>query len=128
MKFLLIHHLFIEIWILIHRWNFPSNEPHWSEDDNRWHMGWLHQCWWEASTIWIANVNFWFGFGWHWDELYRYLSGYYSYRCHLLWLIDAYGQKLLYKEPKSSYLELLEAQCIPTEDTYALLLTNTNVF
>ncbi|POO04136.1 Pentatricopeptide repeat [Trema orientale] len=37
-------------------------------------------------------------------------------------LIDAYGQKSLYKEAESTYLELLEAHCMPTEDTYALLL------
>lgn len=37
-------------------------------------------------------------------------------------LIDAYGQKSLYKEAESTYLELLDARCIPTEDTYALLL------
>lgn len=37
-------------------------------------------------------------------------------------LIDAYGQKSLYKKAESTYLELLEARCIPTEDTYALLL------
>ncbi|URE16031.1 PPR repeat [Musa troglodytarum] len=37
-------------------------------------------------------------------------------------LIDAYGQKLQHKKAESVYLQLLEAQCIPTEDTYALLL------
>ena len=37
-------------------------------------------------------------------------------------LIDAYGQKSLYKKAESTYLELLEARCVPTEDTYALLL------
>lgn len=37
-------------------------------------------------------------------------------------LIDAFGQKLLYKEAESTYLQLLEAHCIPTEDTYALLI------
>jgi pentatricopeptide repeat protein len=37
-------------------------------------------------------------------------------------LIDAYGQKSLYKDAESAYLELLENRCIPTEDTYALLL------
>lgn len=37
-------------------------------------------------------------------------------------LIDAYGQKSLYKKVESTYLELLEARCIPTEDTYALLV------
>lgn len=37
-------------------------------------------------------------------------------------LIEAYGQKSLYKEAESTYLELLDARCIPTEDTYALLI------
>ncbi|KAK2987232.1 hypothetical protein RJ640_000523, partial [Escallonia rubra] len=37
-------------------------------------------------------------------------------------LIDAYGQKLLYKKAESTYLELLDARCIATEDTYALLI------
>lgn len=37
-------------------------------------------------------------------------------------LIDAYGKKSQYKKVESTYLELLEAQCIPTEDTYALLI------
>lgn len=37
-------------------------------------------------------------------------------------LIDAYGQKSQHKDAESTYLELLEARCIPTEDTYALLL------
>ncbi|GKU92651.1 hypothetical protein SLEP1_g6354 [Rubroshorea leprosula] len=37
-------------------------------------------------------------------------------------LIDAYGQKSLYKKAESTYQKLLEARCIPTEDTYALLL------
>ncbi|KAG4918662.1 hypothetical protein JHK85_056943 [Glycine max] len=37
-------------------------------------------------------------------------------------LIEAFGQKLLYKEAESTYLQLLEARCIPTEDTYALLI------
>lgn len=37
-------------------------------------------------------------------------------------LIDAYGQKSLYKKAESTYLELIEARCVPTEDTYALLL------
>ncbi|WVY97481.1 hypothetical protein V8G54_029632 [Vigna mungo] len=37
-------------------------------------------------------------------------------------LIDAFGQKLLYKEAESTYLQLLETRCIPTEDTYALLI------
>lgn len=37
-------------------------------------------------------------------------------------LIEAYGQKLLFKKAESTYFELLEARCIPTEDTYALLL------
>lgn len=38
-------------------------------------------------------------------------------------LIDAYGQKSLYKKAESTYLQLLEGGCVPTEDTYALLLT-----
>ncbi|KAH0451969.1 hypothetical protein IEQ34_019268 [Dendrobium chrysotoxum] len=37
-------------------------------------------------------------------------------------LIDAYGQKYNYKRAEAVYLQLLEAQCIPTEDTYALLI------
>lgn len=37
-------------------------------------------------------------------------------------LMDAYGQRSLYKDVESTYLELLESHCIPTEDTYALLL------
>ncbi|RWW52015.1 hypothetical protein BHE74_00041606 [Ensete ventricosum] len=37
-------------------------------------------------------------------------------------LIDAYGQKLQHKKAESVYLQLLEAQCVATEDTYALLL------
>ena len=37
-------------------------------------------------------------------------------------LIDAFGQKLQYKEAESTYLNLIEAHCIPTEDTYALLM------
>jgi pentatricopeptide repeat protein len=37
-------------------------------------------------------------------------------------LIDAFGQKFLYKEAESTYLQLHEARCIPNEDTYALLI------
>lgn len=37
-------------------------------------------------------------------------------------LIDAYGQKSLYQEAESTYLNLLQGRCIPTEDTYALLV------
>ncbi|KAK9156262.1 hypothetical protein Sjap_003742 [Stephania japonica] len=37
-------------------------------------------------------------------------------------LIDAYGQMSKYEKAESTYLRLLEARCIPTEDTYALLL------
>lgn len=37
-------------------------------------------------------------------------------------LIDAYGQMNRYKKAEEVYLRLLEARCIPTEDTYALLL------
>ncbi|KAL0721065.1 hypothetical protein Bca4012_035664 [Brassica carinata] len=37
-------------------------------------------------------------------------------------LIDAYGQKLRYKEAESLYVQLLESRCVPTEDTYALLI------
>ncbi|KVH92022.1 Pentatricopeptide repeat-containing protein, partial [Cynara cardunculus var. scolymus] len=37
-------------------------------------------------------------------------------------LIDAFGQKSCADKAESTYLNLLEARCIPTEDTYALLL------
>ncbi|KAH8492612.1 hypothetical protein H0E87_021994, partial [Populus deltoides] len=37
-------------------------------------------------------------------------------------LIDAYGQKSLYKKADETYVDLLQARCIPTEDTYALLI------
>lgn len=37
-------------------------------------------------------------------------------------LIDAYGQKSLYQMAESTYLNLLQGRCIPTEDTYALLV------
>lgn len=37
-------------------------------------------------------------------------------------LIEAYGQKLSFKKAESIYLELVEARCIPTQDTYALLV------
>lgn len=37
-------------------------------------------------------------------------------------LIEAYGQSSLVKKAESTYLALLEARCVPTEDTYALLL------
>ncbi|KAL5975743.1 hypothetical protein ACLOJK_020069 [Asimina triloba] len=37
-------------------------------------------------------------------------------------LIDAYGQKFQHNKAESVYLKLLETYCIPTEDTYALLL------
>ncbi|GJM90312.1 hypothetical protein PR202_ga06579 [Eleusine coracana subsp. coracana] len=37
-------------------------------------------------------------------------------------LIDAYGQKRQLNKAESIYMTLLEAQCVPTEDTYALLL------
>ncbi|ESQ52123.1 hypothetical protein EUTSA_v10017758mg, partial [Eutrema salsugineum] len=37
-------------------------------------------------------------------------------------LIDAYGQKFRYKEAESLYVQLLESRCVPTEDTYALLI------
>ncbi|XP_045790156.1 pentatricopeptide repeat-containing protein At2g35130-like isoform X2 [Trifolium pratense] len=37
-------------------------------------------------------------------------------------LIDAFGQKFLYKEAESTYLQLHQARCIPNEDTYALLI------
>lgn len=37
-------------------------------------------------------------------------------------LIEAYGQKSLHKKAEFTYLELLDSRCIPTEDTYALLL------
>uniref|UniRef100_A0ACD5V6I7 Uncharacterized protein n=1 Tax=Avena sativa TaxID=4498 RepID=A0ACD5V6I7_AVESA len=37
-------------------------------------------------------------------------------------LIDAYGRKRRLDKVESMYAALLEAQCVPTEDTYALLL------
>lgn len=37
-------------------------------------------------------------------------------------LIEAYGHKLRFKKAESTYFELLEARCIPTQDTYALLV------
>lgn len=37
-------------------------------------------------------------------------------------LIEAYGQSSLVKKAESTYLALLDARCVPTEDTYALLL------
>jgi hypothetical protein len=37
-------------------------------------------------------------------------------------LINAYWKKSPYKDAGSAYLELIESWCIPTEDTYALLL------
>lgn len=37
-------------------------------------------------------------------------------------LIDAFGQISCPDKAESTYLNLLEARCIPTEDTYALLL------
>ncbi|KAK1281998.1 Pentatricopeptide repeat-containing protein [Acorus calamus] len=37
-------------------------------------------------------------------------------------LIDAYGHKGQFKKAESLYLKLVEARCIPTEDTYALLI------
>ncbi|PWZ21937.1 Pentatricopeptide repeat-containing protein [Zea mays] len=37
-------------------------------------------------------------------------------------LIDAYGQKRQLSEAEAAYMALLEARCVPTEDTYALLL------
>ncbi|XP_011013926.1 PREDICTED: pentatricopeptide repeat-containing protein At2g35130-like [Populus euphratica] len=37
-------------------------------------------------------------------------------------LIDAYGHKSLYKKAEETYVDLLQARCIPTEDTYALLI------
>lgn len=37
-------------------------------------------------------------------------------------LIDAFGQKYEYKRAEAVYMQLLEAHCIPTEDTYALLI------
>lgn len=37
-------------------------------------------------------------------------------------LIDAYGKQYKYKKAETVYLQLLDAQCIPTEDTYALLI------
>lgn len=37
-------------------------------------------------------------------------------------LIEAYGNKLHSKKAESTYLELLEKRCVPTQDTYALLI------
>jgi pentatricopeptide repeat protein len=37
-------------------------------------------------------------------------------------LIDAYGQKRQLNKAESIYMTLLEVRCVPTEDTYALLL------
>lgn len=37
-------------------------------------------------------------------------------------LIDAFGQKLQHKKAELIYLQLLESHCVPTEDTYAILL------
>ncbi|KAF3682757.1 hypothetical protein FXO37_02176 [Capsicum annuum] len=37
-------------------------------------------------------------------------------------LIEAYGQSSLVKKAESTYLALLDARCVPTEDTSALLL------
>jgi myo-inositol-1(or 4)-monophosphatase len=37
-------------------------------------------------------------------------------------LIDAYGRKRQLDKAESMYTALLEARCVPTEDTYALLL------
>lgn len=58
-------------------------------------------------------------------QVFEWMVGKSSFKpdviCYNL-LIEAYGQKSLYKKAESSYLELLEAQCVPTEDTYALLI------
>jgi myo-inositol-1(or 4)-monophosphatase len=37
-------------------------------------------------------------------------------------LIDAYGRKRQLDKAEAMYTALLEARCVPTEDTYALLL------
>ncbi|XP_010540669.1 PREDICTED: pentatricopeptide repeat-containing protein At2g35130 isoform X2 [Tarenaya hassleriana] len=37
-------------------------------------------------------------------------------------LIDAYGQRREHKKAESLYVELIESRCVPTEDTYALLV------
>lgn len=37
-------------------------------------------------------------------------------------LIDAYGQKFQTKKAESVYLKMSEDRCIPTEDTYGLLI------
>lgn len=36
--------------------------------------------------------------------------------------MEAYGNKLHFRKAESTYFELQEARCIPTEHTYALLL------
>lgn len=38
-------------------------------------------------------------------------------------LIEAYGQEGRCNEAQSVYLKLSEARCVPTEDTYAVLIS-----
>lgn len=38
-------------------------------------------------------------------------------------LIDAFGQNYQHKNAESIYLKLLEDRCVPTDDTYALLIS-----
>ncbi|KAE7997377.1 hypothetical protein FH972_002018 [Carpinus fangiana] len=64
----------------------------------------------------------------HGDCIVKWLET--SHRCPLCryplpyvrLLIDAYMKKSPYKDVESAYLELIKSWCIPTEDTYALLL------
>uniref|UniRef100_A0A803L4Z6 Pentatricopeptide repeat-containing protein n=1 Tax=Chenopodium quinoa TaxID=63459 RepID=A0A803L4Z6_CHEQI len=83
-----------------------------------------------THTTWddIVNVAVQLRLNKKWDEivvLCQWIFHRSSFKpdilCYNL-MIDAFGQKSQHKKAEAVYLELLEARCIPTEDTYALML------
>uniref|UniRef100_A0A803L4Z4 Pentatricopeptide repeat-containing protein n=1 Tax=Chenopodium quinoa TaxID=63459 RepID=A0A803L4Z4_CHEQI len=83
-----------------------------------------------THTTWddIVNVAVQLRLNKKWDEivvLCQWILHRSSFKpdilCYNL-MIDAFGQKSQHKKAEAVYLELLEARCIPTEDTYALML------
>lgn len=91
-------------------------------------IGW-HACFGlcqrELSHCWDFLLTYLFLFSPPFGQIGEWVLHRSSFRpdviCYNL-LIEAYGQKLQYRKAESKYLELIEAQCVPTEHTYALLL------
>lgn len=79
--------------------------------------------------FWVIDLHGIFYYQWHHNnslqvcEWILYKSSFKpDIICYNL-LIDAFGQQSQHKKAESIYLKLLEAHCVPTDDTYALLIS-----